>query len=112
MKIIKLKSWNDIPKEYTGIVELTTAENYFWFKNGKVHREDGPAWISKNDYKEWYLDGKGICNSSYKFDLTNRIILSKAQHPLYPTVQVWKILNKSEVYEQIVIPGMEEFIKE
>ena len=39
MKIIKLKNWNDIPKEYTGIVELITAENYFWFKNGKVHRE-------------------------------------------------------------------------
>jgi len=53
-----------------------------------------------------------IWSSSSKLNLTNKIVLSKTQHPLYPTVQVWKILDKDRVYDQIIIPGMEEFITE
>ena len=111
MKTLKLEDWDKTPQGYTGIVEYTTG-NREWFKNGKSHREDGPAWIKKDGLKSWCLDGKGICNSSYKFDLTNQIILSKTQHPLYPTVQVWKILDKNGLREQIIIPGMEEIIIE
>jgi len=29
-----------------------------WFKNGKLHREDGPALEFANDDKFWYLNGK------------------------------------------------------
>ena len=29
----------------------------FWFKNGKLHREDGPAIENARGYKEWYIDG-------------------------------------------------------
>ena len=112
MKTIKIKNWDDIPKNYTGIVERATGSKT-WLKNGNAHREDGPAWIiSLDNYKSWYLDGNFICNSRYKFDLTNQIILSKTQHPLYPIVQVWKILGTNGLYEQIIIPGMEEYIKE
>lgn len=28
-----------------------------WFKDGLLHREDGPAVIKKNGYKAWYKDG-------------------------------------------------------
>ena len=28
-----------------------------WYKNGKRHREDGPAIECANGYKEWYLNG-------------------------------------------------------
>ena len=110
MKTIKIKEWNDLPKGYTGIA--TGNNGIYWYKNGNFHREDGPAWIRKDGLKTWWLDGKGIFNSSYKFDLTNQIILSKTQHPLYPTVQVWKILDKNGLREQIIIPGMEEIIIE
>ncbi len=29
----------------------------FWYKDGNLHREDGPAIISWNEYQEWYKDG-------------------------------------------------------
>ena len=111
MNTIKLKSWNDIPSNYTGIVEYEDGSKE-WYKNGRFHREDGPARIHKNDYKSWRLEGYYIWDSDHKLGFTNQIILSKTQHPEYPTVQVWKILSKNKVYEQTIIPGMEELIIE
>ena len=108
MKPIKAKEWVDL-KGYTGGIEWENGD-VFWYKNGKPHREDGPTYIRSAGYKAWWLDGKVIWSSYDKLDLTNQIILSKTQHPNYPTVQVWKILNKNKVYEQTIIPGMEEFI--
>lgn len=32
--------------------------NKFWFKNDKIHREDGPAVEYANGYREWRLNGK------------------------------------------------------
>ena len=29
-----------------------------WFLNGKLHREDGPAYEGTNGTKYWYLNGK------------------------------------------------------
>ena len=111
MNIIKVKTWNNVPHDYTGIVEWESGTK-IWFKNGKRHRENGPAWIYKNKIKSWYLDGNCIWNSDLKLDLTSQIILSKENHPNYLTVQVWKILDKNKFYDQFIIPGMEELIKE
>ena len=112
MKTIKLKNSEGIPQGYTGIIEWEDGDTG-WYKNGIRHREDGPSYVSINNiYKAWWLDGKIIWSSYDKLYLTNQIILSKTQHPEYPLVQVWKILNKDGVYERIIIPGMEEFIKE
>ena len=111
MKTIKLKDWDKTPQDYTGIVEWEGG-NKGWYKNGNFHREDGPTYIDIDGYKSWCLDGKFIWDSTCKADLTNQIILSKTQHPEYPQVQVWKILDKDKVYEQIIIPGMEEIIIE
>ena len=30
----------------------------FWYLNGKLHREDGPAIECANGYKSWCLNGK------------------------------------------------------
>ena len=84
----------------------------FWYKNGNHHKENGPARIYKNGYKMWNLNNKFIWSSVEKLALRNQIILSKTQHPNYPTVQVWKILDKDKVYEQTIIPGMEKYIQE
>ena len=111
MKIIKLKCEERIPKEYTGIIEWDDGDK-IWLKNGIYHREDGPAVIYKKGYMSWYLDGKFLLSSYGNLWLTNQILLSKEKHPEYPIVQVWKILDKDKVYEQFIIPGMEEFIKE
>ena len=42
--------------EYT--VKVYTNGNRFWWLNGKIHREDGPAVESANGSKEWYLNDK------------------------------------------------------
>ena len=111
MKTIKVKHGDGVPKDYTGIVEWEGGDKA-WYKNGKFHRENEYAYIGNKNYKEWWLDGKPIWNSNMELDLINQIILSKTQHPEYPLAQVWKILNKNEVYEQLVIPGMDEYIQE
>ena len=111
MDTIKVKNLNEIPRDYTGIIEYADGEKE-WRKNGRFHREDGPAYIRKDGYKSWYLDGTCVWQSGYRRDLRNKIILSKTKHPEYPLVQIWKILDKDKVYEKIIIPGMEAGITE
>ena len=58
---------------------LTTDRcgNKYWYKNGKSHREDGPAIETKNGtYFEYWLDGK-------KLNFPNDIRLTKEQMELY-----------------------------
>lgn len=113
MKTIKTNSWRHIPEDFTGLVEFENGDK-IWFKNGLRHREDGyTVYYAKGDCKEWFLEGEQVWSSSYeKLDLNKIIILSKEQHPLYPTVQVWKILDKDETLDQEILPGMEECIIE
>jgi len=42
--------------------ELTVLydRTHKWHIDGKLHREDGPAVISDNGEKAWYLNGKKI----------------------------------------------------
>jgi hypothetical protein len=42
--------------EYT--VKVYEDGTKFWYLNGKLHREDGPAIELANDNKFWYLNGK------------------------------------------------------
>lgn len=39
-----------------------------WTRNGKLHREDGPAFIDADGNKEWHLSGK-----KYKLKHWNKI---------------------------------------
>jgi len=80
METIKVKSWNDIPGDFTGVAEfLNDSKEWFkegerhridgpavefadgtkhWYREGKRHREDGPAVEHPNGYKEWWVNGK------------------------------------------------------
>ena len=40
--------------------------NRFWYKDGELHREDGPAIEGADGIKAWYLDGKEY--SKVEFD--------------------------------------------
>ena len=42
--------------EYTGTL-IDKHDNVFWYKDGKFHREDGPACEWANGSKEWYING-------------------------------------------------------
>jgi hypothetical protein len=42
MKTIIVEEWEEVPDDFTGIVKHLNG-NKVWLKEGKVHREDGPA---------------------------------------------------------------------
>ena len=42
--------------EYT--VKVYDNGNKFWYLNGELHREDGPAVEYDDGSKDWYLNGK------------------------------------------------------
>jgi len=112
MKTIIAAYWGSVPRNYTGVIQWPGGIKE-WYKNGEYHREDGPVRIFNNSYKIWCLDNSSIFSTLQKqLDLTNKTILSKVQHPDYPTVQIWKILGPNGLYEQVIILGMEEFIIE
>jgi len=59
MEAIKVKYWVDYIKEhpsFTGCL-IDKDNDIAWYKNGKYHREDGPAVELVNGSKAWYLKG-------------------------------------------------------
>ena len=40
--------------KFTGIVTVENCK--MWYVDGKLHREDGPAFEAGNGSKEWYID--------------------------------------------------------
>jgi hypothetical protein len=64
-KIIQLKNdFDELPSNYTGIVQWTTVGSTCLYRNGKLHNEFGPAVIYENSpmtqLKFYWLDGKNI----------------------------------------------------
>ena len=52
------------------MIEYTVKVEYngdtFWYINGKLHREDGPAVEWANGSKEWYLNGGELTEEQHK----------------------------------------------
>jgi hypothetical protein len=44
------------------MIECTTDADgtKYWYLDGKLHREDGPAYVGCNGSKHWFLDGKEV----------------------------------------------------
>ncbi len=57
MKTIKIRSWNDIPKNYTGKIEWSDGD-VWWYEDGKSHKENGPAVEYNDGSKAWYINNK------------------------------------------------------
>ena len=51
------KHYSYIPKDFTGICKILDDKSICYCKNGKIHREDGPAIIYRNGATYWYLNG-------------------------------------------------------
>jgi hypothetical protein len=56
MKTIKTDYCEFIPDSFTGIAEYPDGAK-FWYKEGNLHREDGPAREFSGGKKEWYKEG-------------------------------------------------------
>ena len=81
MKTIKLNDSNSIPKNYSGIIERKNGKG--WYKDGELHREDGPAWIRYDGYKIWFLDGTLILSCDSNLNFSNKTI----------SYHFWKIIT-------------------
>ena len=69
MKVISVKYYWDLECSYfTGI--FYSIDCFVFYKNGLVHKEDGPAKIYKSSNKYWYYKGDKYGTNS-KF--TNKI---------------------------------------
>jgi hypothetical protein len=59
MKTIKVKFGHDVPPNFTGLAIFEYGDGTkIWCKNGKWHREDGPAKEWKDGSVEYYIHGK------------------------------------------------------
>jgi hypothetical protein len=59
MKTIRINYWEEIPDNFTGVVEYTRGyKAVAWYQNGKKHKKNGPAVEWENGTKLWYQYGK------------------------------------------------------
>ncbi len=57
MKTIKVEKFSEVPDNFTGRAEDRHGIKW-WYKNGKIHRDDGPAYKSIFSGLElWYKNG-------------------------------------------------------
>lgn len=98
MKSIMINNFDEMPANYTGIAQR--PEGKFWFKEGKCHREDGPAVEWTDGSKSWYLEDKLY----FPKNLNNFIVLGydKGKRGL-----MWyRLLGKDKLIECPDIPGL------
>ena len=50
--------------EYT--VKVSSYGDRYWYLNGELHREDGPAREWRNGDKSWYLNGEQVTEEEHK----------------------------------------------
>jgi hypothetical protein len=55
LQTIRVKKLSEVPKDFTGIVEFAGGDKW-WYLNGNLHREDGPACEFANGTKNWFLN--------------------------------------------------------
>ena len=55
--MIEFKRYVNIPYNFTGVCKIIQYNSIRHYKNGCLHREDGPA-IIYEDCEEWYIDGE------------------------------------------------------
>lgn len=120
--VIELNDWKYLPKDYTGIVINSTNAKFwfkesklhredgpaiefedgekYWYKEGKRHREDGPAYESISGYKEWWIEDKQY----YQINLKDFVILEydKGKYG----IMWYTLLDKDQIIEYPDIPGL------
>jgi hypothetical protein len=99
MKILSTIDSKDILKAFTGIKEYPNGDKY-WFKEGKLHREDGPAIECADGTKYWWIDGKQFFEV---IDVTNKLFLGKEKGKY--GLEWLKFLTDKRIEEYPIIPG-------
>jgi len=133
MKTIKISDLNEVPNNFTGVAEYSAnLEKWYlkyWFKEGIIHREDGPAieWVNGNKYwykegnchrsdgpaierldksKEWWVDGQLYLFIDIEVLIETSIYLGKEKGKY--DLDWLRFLTDEGIEEFPIIPGMEE----
>lgn len=103
MKTITVSSYTEIPENYTGKVYVKDPffqDKLEYYKDGKLHREDGAAVKYEDGFRMFYLEGKTVyCQSDFEEIEKEWIILSK-------TKSKYKGFDYAEALTEI---GIQEF---
>jgi hypothetical protein len=103
MQVIKVKDWDEIPWEHTGIAEYPNGVKR-WYLNGERHREDGPAVEDADGYKEWWLNGEflfGLLPESQSFILLEEFVDEEGKKQIKVLTQ-----NGTKIWKNF--PGLKE----
>jgi hypothetical protein len=81
---MKIKKINSLPRNFTGIAEhsdgsldLYDIVAIYW-KNGLIHREDGPAVIYMEYWlRGWWLNGAPMTKQNWEIELNQSMICDK-----------------------------------
>ena len=65
-----------------------------WYLNGKLHREDGPACEYSDGSKEWFLNGKGLTEEEF-LNKTKRHVIIIDGKEIEISSESYKELQKS-----------------
>ena len=122
MKTLKINRWMDISKDFTGTVEFPSG-SILCIKNGKRHRDDGPAAILFDGREEWWFegerhreDGPAVEYSDgakfyylegkryYRINLQNHVVLDSYRGEY--GITWYKLLDKDKIFEYPDIPGL------
>lgn len=122
MKTIKIQTSSEIPKNFTGIIEFPDGAKQ-WYKDGKCHRDDGPACEYTDGLKYWFKDGKRYRLDGpavefpdgyeewwlenqryYPLNLNNFVVLDYYQGKY--DLMWYKFLGEDKVFEYPDIPGL------
>jgi hypothetical protein len=103
MQVLKVNEWNEVPKNYIGIVEYFNGDK-IWFLNSQQHREDGPAREWSNGEKEWWLNYKCLFRlllKSQPFIIIEEFVDEKGEGKI-------KVLNQEGVKIWPNLPRLKE----
>jgi len=102
--IFQLKVGEKIPENFTGIA-INENQSKFYYRDGLLHREDGPAREWATGHKEWWIDGEEytwLC----VFTMIKDGIYIKTEKDDYNLY--WLTFLTEEGFEKFpIIPGME-----
>lgn len=91
---ITVRSFDEIPANFTGIVKhINDDSSTEYYKNGKLHREDGPA-VDSNTEKSFYINGEFHCEEGPAFSGYSYGVLIFSEYYLFG-----KSKTKEEVEE-------------
>lgn len=92
-----LPEYSSLPADFCGesYVQYYSSICKGWYKNGKLHREDGPAIIRLSDKTEiWYFEGRrhriGGPAQTYFQDLETKIKIFMLNEEYFSEKNYWK----------------------